>query len=160
MNQPPDLQRVGRYAGIGLVLGIMVGVVVGTALESIGVASGVERGFSFGLIIGMVIGAAWGLVGRSIRKGFLAPVREKLIMPQWMRDLLCGLGWGHIGTWAYDKGPHECNQTRICLRCGEKSSRFEHAVEPWLSNGFFCSTESGVCIRCERRQTRRRDGLG
>ena len=88
------------------------------------------------------------------RLGFLAPVREKLIMPQCMRDLLCGLDWGHTGTWAYDKGPYECNQTRICLRCGEKSSRIQHAVEHWTPNGgWFFLRESGVCIRCKRWQT-------
>lgn len=103
-----------------------------------------------------------------------------------MRDFLCGLGLGHTGTWAYDRGPQQlgpsdlagikfdwergsgtwawgtqrslCSQTRICLRCGEKSSRIEHAVEHWTPNGWFSSTESGVCIRCKRRQTRDRDG--
>jgi len=79
-------------------------------------------------------------------------------MPQWMRDLLCGLGWGHTGTWAYDKGPHECSQTRICLRCGEKSSRFEHKVEHWTNNRFLgfwvLEKQSGICIRCKGSQTR------
>ena len=70
------------------------------------------------------------------------------------------------GTWAYDKGltrrrgnpPRslECSQTRICLRCGEKSSRIEHAVVHWTSNGWSSFTESGFCIRCKRRQTQSR----
>ena len=85
------------------------------------------------------------------RLGFLAPVREKLIMPQWMRDLLCGLGWGHTGTWAYYS---PCSQIRICLRCGKPSFRFEHEVEHWTRDGRFSLTESGVCIRCKERQTR------
>ena len=91
---------------------------------------------------------------RRIRRG----LREKLIMPQWMRDFLCGLGW-HTGTfdWERGSGTWECSQTRICLRCGKKSSRIQHVVEHWTPiGGWFFPKESGVCKLCKRWQTQGR----
>ena len=85
-----------------------------------------------------------------------------------MRDFLCGLDWGHTGTWVYKDSLgynsrartrgcpllRACSQTRICLRCGKQSYRFEHEVEHWTSNGWFSDKQSGICIRCKERQTR------
>ena len=100
-----------------------------------------------------------------------------------MLNLLCKVGW-HQGAWLYDfefvrawperaeseimrthfssKGIfQQCNQTRICRRCGEKSSRFQHYVQHWESDvGFFKSTESGPCTRCKQRVTREEPDTG
>ena len=55
MEQPPyDIQRMGKYVGIGLVLGTSGGIVIGTVLDSIGM------GVAFGAGIGLIVGAAWG----------------------------------------------------------------------------------------------------
>ncbi len=55
MEQPPyDIQRMGKYVGIGLVLGTAVGIVIGTVLNSIGM------GVAFGAGIGLIVGDAWG----------------------------------------------------------------------------------------------------
>ena len=62
-----------------------------------------------------------------------------------MLNLLCKVGWHH-GTWAFDSGPVNCSQTRICRRCGVQSSKDFHNVEHWESIGSF--TECGSCERC------------
>ena len=64
MEQPLyDVQRMGKYVGIGLVLGTSVGVVIGTVWDSIGM------GVAFGAGIGLIVGAAWGqLLGGSKRR--------------------------------------------------------------------------------------------
>jgi len=75
-------------------------------------------------------------------------------MLQRVLNLLCKVGW-HYGTWGYDSGPEgtvKCGQTRICRGCLEPGFRVRHDMH-WRSDGWFKSTESGVCMRCEQSET-------
>ena len=68
--------------------------------------------------------------------------------------LSCKIGW-HEGKWVYSEpeASENCTQTKFCWRCGVHMTRVWHDME-WKSDGFFSSAESGVCVRCERRETR------
>ena len=68
-------------------------------------------------------------------------------MLQWTSNLACKVGL-HDGDWVYKN----CVQTRICRRCGEKTSIDVHNVEHWESVG--SNTESGGCERCGQIVTR------
>ena len=90
--------------------------------------------------------------GQAISKGGLWSKMSMGIL-----DIPCSFGW-HRGVWIYDQlptgpGPKQCSQSRICKTCGEESVRFEHDVK-WESDGFFSSTESGVCSVCQQPQMR------
>ena len=80
-------------------------------------------------------------------------------MPKWVLDMACRVGL-HQGDWIYNWRPYArfkyCDQTRICKACSGKSVRTEHIVLGWESNGFFSTTESGVCDFCHSVQFRKK----
>ena len=74
-------------------------------------------------------------------------------MIKWMLNLPCKVRW-HRGPWVYDSGVGQCTRTRICRRCGGKSSRVRHDVRQWQFDESFSRMEIGICIYCERPQHR------
>ena len=75
------------------------------------------------------------------------------------KKLRCKLGW-HYGDWVFKPDRLEklpgitrvrtvgsCVLVRNCVLCGTKSSKFQHDVEHWESNGLFSIKESGRCAR-------------
>ena len=62
----------------------------------------------------------------------------------------CKLGF-HKGEWKYDRAGN-CNQTRICDRCGQDSTRLSHAWQEWLYDQADTCDQTKTCNRCGEQE--------
>jgi len=73
-------------------------------------------------------------------------------MLKWILGKACSGGMHH-GGWIY-VDTEQCSQTRVCRGCGLRSFRDAHLVADWVTDGLMFNRQSGVCIRCNRPQSR------